>query len=334
MPNSVANFEVPEEEIDQWSVPQPIENERSLQERTKNLYTSMSLKRRGSNYHNFLDKVLNEWKEWIRIGSTDNDPGNSIKGFSQKWYYTTETDLSNKAAESMTKIEFSNTGWSANKSSIKWLLDLHESYFKTNSGGIKIDRAQFNQTSRLRSYDIKSTLILYPKALNFLKDKIINSSDKDYMKFVKDLYSKKKWKRACGRTNRNNSTNKRGFLYKNENREGYCLPRKLRNLTNKRKYQFSESKTVLNNQIHNLVESVFILFKPEQILNILPLDSFFGNIYIGGFRDNDSVGYLQYTSDTLGTYDSKLRTGYFDQFSQTLGLTPYLIKGMTYTPGM
>lgn len=334
IPKTATNIEEEvEEESSVWTPPVPEIGEDAADSSTRTVFSAMSFKRSGSNYHNFLDRLLNNRWSWLRIGSTDRDPGNSIYGSSKKRYYTTETELTADRPENTTlKVEYAHTGWSASPSTIESMLQEHESYLRFPGVNFSIDRGLFAQTTELRSYDIRTTIILYPSAIDKIKNIVTKSSTVEFLTMLKRIYGAKDWDRYCKRMI--SSRGERGSHILRDGRDSYCLPHKFSGLVERRNFGFSEDRKIKTNQIHYMFGVLFEGHDKSKVLAEIGQENFFASTYIGGYRNGDVEGYLVYTSDTVGTYQTDYGTGLFDSISAKLGLTPYLIRGMAYTPNM
>lgn len=335
VPNRDTRREIPQEEIvDEWTIPvQPASN-LPKEERTKTLFSTMVLKRVGSNYHSFLNQILNDQYSWISTGPQEKDPGQSIKGKSFHNYIVTEGDLTPKSEfNPVTKIEYGHIGWSVTGDKIDKFLKEHEEYLSTLENEFTLDRSIFNQTDSLRSYNIRTTIILYPGATNKILQSLLIMDELESISLLKKLYGPKEWEVYCRAAEESQD---QLSLFESLKKKGkyYCVPYELIEVLRMRKSGVAIKRQDLGVQINTIVQILMNNLPRRNFLSWVGKENFFGNSFISGFRNGDSLGYVLYGSDTVGTYNKDLATGIFDQVASLLGVRPYNLKGMVYTPSM
>lgn len=337
IPNRETQREMTQDEVlDEWTIPVQPPVELTEAERTRQLFSTMLLMRRGNNYHSFLNQILNDQFSWLSTGAQDGDPGQSVKGDSFHSYFVTEGDLSHGFEfNPVTKVEYGNLGWSISKKKLERLLRIHEDYLSTQDNEFTLDRSIFNQTSSLRSYNIRTTLIFYPEGTKKLMNSLFEMDEIESIKLLKYLYGPEKWDNYCSRPPSRGSDDD-SYLYESSVKRGvfYCVPEKLMGIMRLRKRGLASRRQNLGVQINTVVQILMANVPKKNFLTWMGKENFFGNTYISGFRNGDSTGYTQYASDTVGTYNQDLATGIFDQIAGVLGVKAYDLKGMVYTPNM
>lgn len=336
VPNRETQREIPQDEaVDEWTVPiQPVP-ELSEAERTRNLFSTMLLSRRGSNYHAFLNQIINDQFSWLSTGPQESDPGQSIKGHSFHSYTVTEGDLSpGLEFNPVTKVELGNIGWSLSAKKLESYLKIHEGYLSTHENDFTLDRSIFNQTTLLRSYNIRTTLILYPTATQNLLHSLLVRDEVESLKLLKYLYGAKEWDLYCKRADEDVQND--SHLFESSKKRGmfYCVPSNLMGIMRMRKDGIAKRRQDLGIQINTVVQMLMANVQQKNLLSWIGRENFFGNTFISGFRNGDALGYTQYASDSVGTYNKDLATGIFDQIAGMLGVKAYNLKGMVYTPNM
>lgn len=330
VPQRETQREIPQDEtVDEWTVPSQPSPELSEAERTKTLFSTMLMTRKGSNYHVFLDRIINDQLSWLSTGAQDGDPGQSMKGSSTHEYITTEGDLTpGTEFNPVTKVEYGNIGWSITPVKLEKKLRVHENYLSTTSEALILDRSVFNQTVFFRSYNIRSTLILYPAATQKLLQVLLEADEMVSLTLLKTWYGPKEWDRYC----RSDNTS---FYESTKDRDlSYCVPHPLLEILDMRKSGIAKRKQDLGIQINKVVQVLMKNVQRAKLLSWIGKENYFGNTFISGFRNGDAVGYTQYASDSVGTYNKDLATGIFDQIAGLLGVKSYDLKGMVYTPNM
>jgi hypothetical protein len=335
VPNKAHNLEVdPVVNPDLiWQPPQPDRVDLSLEERTRTLFSTLFIKRNGNNYHAFIDRTINDLIGIVQLGSNDQDPGQSILGKSFKKYYVTESDLTETLPlNATTKIDYIHTGWSLKPKKLQKILDEHEAIFKTAQNNFEIDRTQFYQMSQLRSYDIKTSIILYPEAFTKIETYLYNHSEATAISILRFLYGIEEWDQYC--QNAIDFFGEMGPQVYYGEKTYNCLPPMAQTIMHLRSDGLPYDRKEKTLEINELYKALFEEGKKPVILEWLGLENYLGMTKISGFRTEDATGYLNYNSSTMGTLNKDLSTGLFDSIAILLGINAYELKAMIYTPSM
>lgn len=313
-------------------IPNKEDEEYSLAERTRNLYSTFFIKRKGNDFHSFLDRAINSLTGFISIGSNNGDPGQTFMGRGEKTSYITESELTDgRPLEATTKIEFSWTGWKKKTKKLeKYFSEIEEMYSEYTDQKL-IDRTLFYNTSALSSYDIRSTLILYPESFTKLKQYIFEAPELHAINSLYNLYGHQNWQDYCD--NAISFFGESGPQQYRGEKNYNCVPASVQKLLRLRN-KLPKDRKKLTNTINDIFKSLFEDFEKKNVLKWLGKENFFASNRITGFRENHNKGYLEYISDTLGEYNPKYGTGLFDQIGTYIGVSPYELRAMSYTPGM
>lgn len=304
----------------------------SEEERTRTLYSTFIIKRKGNDFHSFLDRAINSLTGFISIGSNNGDPGQTFMGNGKKESFITESELTKGQDFSpMTKIEYSWTGWQKKTKKLEKYFREIENMYKEVADGQVIDRTQFYNTSKLKSYDIRSTIILYPTAFNKVVKYIFDSKEVIAINQLYNMYGHDNWNDYCQRAIDFFGDNGPQVYY--GERTYNCIPDSVKDILDLRK-KLSNERKKRSQQINELYRTLFQSFEKAKILKWLGKENFFASNRITGFREGHHKGYIEYISDTLGEYNSKYGTGLFDKLGGHLGISPYELRAMIYTPGM
>lgn len=304
----------------------------SLDKRTRKLYSTFVIKRKGNDFHSFLDRAINSLTGFLSIGSNNGDPGQTFMGNGQKSSFITESELTDKyPLNPTTRIEYSWTGWSKKTRKLEKYFKEIEQTFRLHTSNELIDRTQFNASPRLRSYDIKSTIIIYPEAFQKIKNFILTSQEITAINSLYNLYGHDQWQRYCRRAIE--FFGDRGPQEYYGEKKYDCIPSSVQSFLRLR-HNLPTDKRKLTNTINNLYRDLFENFDKASVLKWLGEENFFASNRITGFRENHHVGFIEYISDTVGNYNLKHGTGLFDQIGGHIGVSPYELRAMSYTPGM
>lgn len=314
-------------------VPNKEGQEFSLKDRTRKLYSTMILRRKGNDFHSFIDRAVGSLTGFISLGSTDQDPGQSFMGNSKKRYYMTESELTEgRPLNPTTRIEYGYTGWKKKTRKLEKFFTRIEDIYSEFTNTDLIDRSQFHASPLLRSYDIKSTIIIYPSAFDKLSQYIFSAKrEHTAINALYTMYGADEWQDFCQRAIDFFGENGPQTYYGEKSYE--CVPPSVKDILDYRK-NLPTDKVKLTKTINKLYETLFENFDKSKVLKFLGADNFFSSTRVTGFREKHHDGYIEYISDTVGNYNIKIGTGLFDSIGGHLGISPYELKAMSYTPGM
>ena len=286
-------------------------------ERTRTLFSTFSIKRKGNDFQSFVDKILGTVASWLSIGSNGGDPGQSFLGNGKKVSIITESELTeNYPLNPITRVEYSWTGWRKKTRKIeKYFKEIEKMYTPFTQNNL-IDRTLFYSSPKLRSYDIRNTLILYPSAFERLKKLILLSDEKVAINALYNVYGHKRWSDYC----------QGEISYR-------CIPGSARSILKLRK-NLPTDRIKLTKRINKIYHTLFNKFEISNVLSWLGQKNFFSSSRVTGFRENNQDGFIEHISDTVGIYNQEHGTGVFDRLGNHLNISPYELRAMSYTPGM
>ncbi|MDA8792767.1 hypothetical protein N9N67_05945 [Bacteriovoracaceae bacterium] len=296
--------------------------------KTREFYSIMDLKRTGNDFLNFFDRMIKTVSSFIGLGTSNPDPGQTPLGKSKRFYSITETELTPEIDPRYTsRIEIIHTGWATKMKRVKKTVRTIESYFVDLNQSDHIDMNIFKQTRKLRSYDFRTTFILYPNFYEKMKYMLLKNKDiKSILSVLTFLYTHKKWNEFCARTN--NEIN----FYDKEYRG--CVPPDAQRIVKLIRKKVTANRKTKTKRINKFISTLFREFSINRILKMAPEESYFATTRITGFREKDPTGYLDYMANTVGKYNSDIGTGIMDQVAKQLGITSFELRAISYTPGM
>ena len=181
------------------------------------------------------------------------------------------------------------------------------------------------------SYDVKATVILYPSAFDKIKKLIIEPREVVAMNMLYNLYGHENWQDFCSRAIDFFGENGPQTYY--GERSYNCVPPSVKDLLSLRKNLPADRKK-LSKKINELYRLMFTDFDKAKVLEWIGAKNFFASSRVTGYREKHHIGYVEHISDTVGEYNIKIGTGLFDSIGAHLGLSPYELRAMSYTPGM
>lgn len=303
--------------------------------RTRSLYGVSDYKRSGNDFYSFFDRIISSFTNFFGLGQSNQDPGRSFFGTSKKLYVTTEGELTERYdLNPITRVEYKWTGWNKKVRKMNRIFDDVEEFFEGITNTDIIDRSILDGTNKVRSYDVSTTFIIYPSAFDNLQDQLFSKNEIETINYLYYAYGESEWQRYCRRVNDFFGTNG-PQNYRGENGKYYqCVPPDVKKLLRLRKVGLPSERKARLKEMKNTIKTLFTEFKVSNVLRLLGIKNFFATTRVSGFRENHHEGFLDYISNSVGTYQPKYGTGTFDMLSQQLGLSVYELRALMYTPGM
>jgi hypothetical protein len=188
-----------------------------------------------------------------------------------------------------------------------------EGLYQKETPNYQIDDGTFDAQGPLKGYEVKMSLILYPGFIKKFENLIINAPYSSAVRELQSLFSDSKLRRVCrGKQN--------------------CVPIQFKRVLRLRRYSYPDAKALIKRNNHMallLLEG----FERDKVIKWIGSENYFGLTRVTGFLENTEKGYIQYLSDSVGSYNQKLGTGVFDEISQVLKLNPYDLRAINFTPG-
>ncbi len=313
-------------------IPNKEGQEFSMKERTRSLFSTFEIKRSGSDFQTFIDRTIQSFWSFISIGSSNGDPGQTFMGNGKKVSVITESELTEGYPLSpISRIEYVWTGWKKKTKKLEKYFSKIEDIYRPFTSGDLIDRTLFNGSKKLLSYDIKNTLIIYPSAFSKIETLLLKSSETTAINALYHMYGAKRWKSFCERATEFFGEN--GPQTYSAERFYPCVPVSVKDILRLRE-EFPTDRIEKTKAINKLYVNLFNNFEPSSILLWLGTKNFFSSSRVTGFRTNNSKGFIEYISDTVGEYNTEEGTGIFDKIGAHLGISPFELRAMSYTPGL
>ncbi|MEX0798889.1 MAG: hypothetical protein WD025_05565, partial [Bacteriovoracaceae bacterium] len=306
----------------------------SLSERTRRLFSVMSLKRKGADFYSFIDRTLSSITGFFGLGGGHNDPGKTFLGSSKKVNIVTESELTeNRDLNPITRVEFVWSGWNKKTNKMYKIFDEVERIFSKQNELPLIDRSILRGASRLKSYDVRTSIILYPKAVEQIRKMLFGSKELTAVNYLRYLYSEKEWDRYCRRAF--DFFGDRGpHNYYGEEHTYDCVPPAASDLLRLRKRDLPSDRIELTKVFNRIFRKIFVDMSPARALELVGKENFFATTRVTGFREYHPEGFLEYISNSVGTYNTQYGTGTFDMIASQLGISAFELRAMMYTPSM
>lgn len=295
-------------------------------QRSKKLYSTSSYRRNGRDIFGFFNNLVNRFSSLIRLGQNPADAGQAIKGSSRSRYYTTEGDISeNVSTVATTKIEYLWKGWKAKNKKLNHMFNFIESLFDKTQLDYTIDRSDFQDKGVLRGYEVRMTIIVYPEFYETFKQQIIKAPFKQAARGLRYLYGPRKWDWYCEDSER---------TIHNTDDESMCMPHSVRKLLKFRKTGLPNDKVKLVKAYNSILLNLMEGYDRKKVLKWISKRNMFSSTRVTGFKEGTEKGYVDYISNTYGQYNREYGTGIFDQIGALLGIAPFELRALNYTPGL
>jgi hypothetical protein len=124
------------------------------------------------------------------------------------------------------------------------------------------------------------------------------------------------------------------FLPRNHQLKDSCLPDWIDSIFRlKRKFRKKHSRKSQTMLLNRVMEKILSAESPAELVQNLKPDSYFIVVKLNGFRTNDSMGDINYLSDTVGHYSSELGAGIFKTISSQIGISSYELYAKYFSQG-
>ena len=304
----------------------------SQSERTKRIFSVNTFKRYGFDPLGFVDRTLKALTVGLLgIGQGAPDPGKTMWGSSKKLYSTVEIEL-DEDFKPVSKIEWIESYWNLKKKRFNKKIKKLNQKFKISGYPKLYPQGLLSHARQIKSLDLRTTLILYPKALTFLGRLHPKNGLESSQRTLRLLYGEKEFDLYCERAKKFfKARETQAFQYQDQRIQ--CLPEFfqvfLRNIVKIDQTEDLKEKTrFAEKALRILIKNT----QTEKLLSFLPKDTYYLSSLVRGFGLGDAKGYFTIFSNRLGQYNEEYKTGYYDAVASEWDLIPYDLKAMLYTP--
>ncbi len=312
----------------------------------RTLFSHRIMQRTGQNYHAFLGDVLDGvvqnstfWRPGIITAGGGSNPRDTFMGSARWSMITTESEVTpSRPSPPVTTVTEHWAGWDLAKKDLFKTLDGIDS--RVSSLGLKIpliDRNNFNDMRRLQLYEIQSTLIVYEKGMERLRDRLLvqdgrsgswfqnltgwnefSSTDPEIInKILIPMMGQARFRQACDQENRSGN-NQDGSVYSGVRYRGQyyeCLLHWQRQLLELRR-EYPSSREDQAKWATKVVTLLIRNVELSQFIAAIGKENLYYQLKISGFRTRDENGdTADYTSSTIGTFNTASRAGIFRDFT-------------------
>lgn len=308
----------------------------------RTLYHEKAITRLGYDWTGFLGNVakfLWSGNGQSSLSSRPNEnPANRPFGSGHTLYVSTEGELTaNKEFRPMTIVEDIYSSWTINNRKLNRLFDkLDEKLANINLERNLINRDIFNSTKSIQLFELRSTLILYEKALQALEKGIFHKNELQAYNLLVSFIGLDEFKAWCSQVK--DSDNGDMITYQGEQYHFDCVTPAMAQILTLRKNgnaSLRKDKIHLYNEINNLL---FRNFEMDKIINYVGNDNVLFLVKVSGFRKGDEAAFDQegkseYVSDTIGKFNKNQGAGIFRDFISDYGISSYQINASFFSEG-
>ncbi len=313
----------------------------------RTLFSHRIMERTGRNYHAFLGDVLDGlvqnstfWRPGLVTSPGGSNPRDTFMGTARWSMITTEAEVTRtRPSPPVTTITEHWAGWDLSRRDLFRTLDSMDQRIRTLGLGLPlIDRNNLNDMRRLQLYEIQSTLIVYEKGMERLRDRLLvrdgrrgswferlggwnsfSGKDPEVMnRILIPMMGQERFRQACYEMHRpqggegggstHTSTYVRGQAYE------CILPWQQEMLELRRDYPSHREEQVkwATKVMTLLIRNVDL----GRLIQYIGKDNLYYQVKVSGFRTRDENGdTADYTSSTIGTFNTALRAGAFRDFT-------------------
>lgn len=343
--------------------PQAKDSEVASEAETRTLYRTRSVTTLGTDPVGTLNEALTTVTGGIVptiVSSRDINPANAFLGSSRWTAVATEAEITeHQEKPSVTTVEHHWGGWKLSQGKLlsilsnmeKEMADLENRNLLPQSSASShhlIRKDEFQSTTQLQMYDILSTLILYPKAIEKLTAPLLERDG--FVDLVTGLieregvsrqaaWCRKSYRVVANKLFRINSVSeisddhvktrfkcvkpwigkvvklRQERLFSKNRQGGVNAPVDEMN---------AKSQVHWTQRLVQTLESAMPLYKLLGWIGFDPSETeakYFYQIKVSGFRKNDENGDTEYLSDSVGYFDAEKGAGAFRDFSSKYGIT-------------
>jgi hypothetical protein len=266
-----------------------------------------------------------------------NDPGNAILGSSVLRAVSVQGEVTNgRELNPVGMIEQTYRGWSMGISRLYDVFrEIEEQYQPLAATRPLFRREIFSQASSLQLYQIETTLVVYPRALNQLVDVLMRPrSHREAFSWLAERFGWRRLRFQCQLGNRVGSFMPMPNIWYGDPSGTICsLPwmselmrMRVRGISSDPRQRLADYQRILVVMVKNIGAA-------EVLRQLDPQDYFFLS-RVSGFRGSDSNGALEYVADTVGKFDNELGMGIYRDLSSGMGLSAFEIYGRFFTDGL
>lgn len=310
------------------------------------LFNVRKVRRNGINYYSLLSEIINAAAPGWGPGGVGGNNLTSIAGKARWSTISTEAEVTNgQKLEPVTISENYWTGWNLKKKDFYKIIDsIEKSLSGLNLGHPFIRKEVFNDSLELQLYEIKSQLVIYPSALNQLRNGFLKAGqvgqERAVVEAMIDMNGRALFEGQCQNMKMYTLENAayQGFLQRiNAEFQHPCLMPWMQNLLEFRSNLITDKKQLVRFQ-NKLVDDLQGNMKLHQMLNLLGEDNFFFQVRVNGFRKGDErmnlEGGQEFFSDSIGTYNSELEQGIFMRFIKKYKILGYELFARYFSDGV
>ncbi len=297
----------------------------------RKLYLNRWVDRTGDNYLGFFGSIISGLAKSSKLTKNDlnlfeqpegTNPGGTPFGRANWTEITTESEITEGAAfQPVSLMEDVWAGWSLpRKKLFRIFNEIEEKFVPLNLDHRLINRGKFGTIDELQLYEIKSTLILYPKAVLKIGEKIFERK----AVAINTLY------RLFGMDQCEVAITTRAQLIRGN--FWTCHSSALNDILDLRA-NFPQDVKLKTDWFNKVITILKKNSRMDRLLEIIDSDSYVLAVKVSGFKTNDNEGTSEYLSSTLGNFNNDIGFGLFRDFGSKYGISAYEMYAKYFSTG-
>lgn len=307
----------------------------------RTIYQEKIVSRHGTNWFSLFSESLSYFsKGWAPpIARPNENPANTPFGKSRSFYVSTEAEITkDEDFRPVTIVEDVYAGWSLKKQRLFKFFDKLEKKIKNiPSPRSIINRTVFNDTKKVELFEARTTILLYPGALDVLKMAIYNRNELNLYNTLISFVGVEEFKAFCDHA----ISNGYGDMVRYQGERSYqCMMPWMMGIFDLRKKGLSpdKDKKEVIGDINEMYHDLFKNAEWDRVLNFIGDKNYLFIVKVGGFRTNDegainSEGVSEYVSDTIGEFSQLEGAGVLRNFASDYGMSTYQLNASFFSEG-
>lgn len=262
--------------------------------------------------------------------NSGSNPGNSFLGSGEYSTWQTQAETTKgRESKPVTSVEHHFNGWTMSSGTFNKIVDGIEKKVKPlNLDKPLIRRDEFATMKELQFYDLSTKLVIYQAGMDNLTARVLPNVSMDtlYSQLAEIegreelgiwCHQQEPWGPFGGNDPANRDFYRSQFIYKVQvgfETKEYCGKPWMMEIfkLHEQRPSKNEDKMIWDTRLARIVE---INLPFEKVLKWIGKDNYFFQVNIQGFRTNTENGDSAYSSDSIGSFDSKLGAGPFSDFA-------------------
>ncbi|MBC7692258.1 MAG: hypothetical protein H7222_10855 [Methylotenera sp.] len=313
------------------------------------LFSNRRVHLTGRNTYGFIGEVISAVAKVAGLFADQNgeNPSSTFLGKAQWTIIKTEADITpRKELPSVTLVEQHWAGWYLNKKKLLKILDeIDGRMSEINEGTSLYNREEFQNTNQLQAYEIRSTLVIYNRGMQLLKDYLLKTSSRaELIRRLVLLKSEDDLSFGCqDYLTKKNIEFELAALEQNEDDSKIthrCVqPWMRKTMRLIKKYPMDGDSVEKIQWTNQLIDRLQGSASISRVLKVVGKDQFYFQVKVTGFRTKDEraedrFSESNYTTNTIGKINYDQGVGIFNEIATDTQISSYELEAKSFGEGL